>query len=438
MSLVAALNVLAAIAFALGTIWIRREIKEEKAFFETTTCRPSDFSVEVDLPASPYLDSSISREELIRLFETTLSPLEHVSIPGIVRVADVSFATSSYEYVTAAINRGSASKLIDREIALYVSWLRASKTASKSTRLWRFRVQKLLYEYELYDEICELLQSNALTKISKAYVTFDTEEGCRRCLRYYPSANMKHLQIPTDFSLSRNTLFVKRATNPSDIKWENCGIPLWRRILRVFSTSLILMCLFGLSYLVVCDLRNTAMNKTSPIIACERYDVNLNTVVTTSTSNLITKTSVISDYYSSNSKNYLKCYCEEKYRSSDLNQMLNVGFANPITTVNEPLCKTLYENERAVISQYWYVALFLLFMNVIQAVLSPFLVAFEKWEFHKADSLSLFFKTFLFQYLNTVALVLCVYGKIAESSQTTSGRTLNIFDGIYTDFSRDW
>lgn len=439
LALVASLNVFVAIAFALGTIWLRREIEEEKAFLETNTCSPSDFSVEVDLPASPYLDSSISRNELIRLFETTLSPMEHINQPGLVHVADVSFSTSAYDYLDAAINRGTASKKIDREMALYVSWLRSRKSdRAKGSRLWRYRLMKLLYEYEDYDERCEKLQSSALTKINKAYVTFDTEEGCRRCLRYYPSSTLKPLRLSTDLMLDKNTLFVKRATSPSDIKWENCGIPFWHRLIRVLFTTVVLLCLFGLSYLVVCAIETKATSKMSPVIACERYSTTLKTVSSTSASNVISKARVIADHYSGSPKNYLKCFCEETYRASGRSQMLSADFLNPISNENEPLCKTLYDNELALSSQYLYVALFLLLVNVIQAVISPMLVSLEKWGYHQQDSQSLFFKTFIFQYFNTVALVLCIYGKIPESSQSTSGNIVKIFDGIFTDFHREW
>ena len=461
--IVSSLNALAVLTLVIAIWWVRRQQEEEITHHESTTCRPADYTAVVTLPASPYVDRAFSRLNLIEHFERTLSALPPIVTQGEIHVADVNFSTSCYQYMHAALQRGAFARRIDAMLASYVMHLKNLQAGqpTQMTLFWKHRLRTLLYDFEHYNLICKKLEVEAISKIHKAFVTFDSEEGLLRCLEYYPSAAEDPDRFDGVLQIDQKSLYVGRCLNPSEIRWENTGIPLSHKIAYVLRSTLILVTLLFLSYIAVAELQFNY--SASPGHAVNPY-CNTYNVLTSRTSipgtngNTITYEKVLWDenpaaYNKSSAygnNGYLKCFCESL--SSEFGQSYadSYQFYDISANKNSPWCASLYQELVRENLQYYYIGLVLLTFNTILMWLAPLLVELEHWESMINASISLMLKSFLFQYINTALLVLIIYGNLDRltgsislgvfATETTASDRfgLGAFSGRFGDFNNDW
>lgn len=454
--LVYLLNAISVLVLLIGVWWLRVQQEVEIEDKQATTCRPSDYTAQVQLPASPFLDNAFTRERLIEHFEHTLSTLQPIVQPGAVRVADLNYCSSCTEYVQSALQRGKYARLIDKAIAKYIAFLKnlPKEQSPRPSAAVRSHLQWLLYRFEQFNARCEALTAEAVMNIHTAHVTFETEEGLLRCLQYFPKSLGGKRELDGFLEVEGKPLVVRRPSNPSEIKWEYVGITWMNRIFRtVLSSGVLLAVLLG-SYACIYEVHSSIaqLPNSSQRCADGSYDIALNTSVITADANTITYQKVLWDQnralynlstalYGSNG--YLACFCEELYNKQGQAAMQSFGFYNIASGSVENWCTSVYTAEYQKVTEFYYIAFIVIGVNLVLSMVIPHLVALECWADRTSSSLSLVLKTFLAQYINIALLTLLIYGAIDNISSTARGTqtkdtALGVFAGPFKDFNADW
>ena len=460
--IISSLNALALLSFVIAIWWVRRQQEDEITYHESTTCRPADYTAVVTLPSSPYLDSGFSRLNLIEHFERTLSALPPIVTQGEIRVADVNFSTSCYQYMHAALQRGAFARRIDTMLASYVMHLKNLQAGqpTQMTLFWKHRLRKLLYDFEHYNRMCKKLEVEAISKIHKAFVTFDSEEGLLRCLEYYPSAAEDQDRFDGVLQIDQKSLYVGRCLNPSEIRWENTGIPLTHKIAYVLRSTFALVTLLLLSYIAVAEIQFNYSASPGHVVDshCSTYKIlTSQTTIPGTNGNTITYEKVLWDenpaaYNKSSTygdNGYLKCFCESLASEYGKSYANSFQFYDISINQNSPWCASLYQELVQEYLQYYYIGLVMLTFNSVFMWLAPILVELEHWESLINASTSLMLKSFFFQYINTALLVLIIYGNLEKltginigvhATETTASNSFGLggFSGRFGDFSNDW
>lgn len=170
------------VIFFLGIWWIRREQDYEVKEYESLTCRANDYTVECHT-IPPHEDDKDLKIKLQSHFEYVLSRVEPFMYSGPIKIAgaihicisfsftdsillDINIVSRNFTYIRAACNRGTLSVEIDRILGKYTSRLRQG---TFNHRNWSDislmnRLKKLMYDFEIVNRNCELLQSTASKK----------------------------------------------------------------------------------------------------------------------------------------------------------------------------------------------------------------------------------------------------------------------------------
>ena len=239
--------------FFLGILWIRAEQDYEEQEYNRLTCRAADYTLECrTIP--PHDGANDLRMQLGVHFEKVLSAQPQFQYNERVKVADINFASSNYRYIEAACRRGALATEIDRLLGKYTSRLRNGTFDfySWSNTYLLNRLKERMYDFELAHRRCEALQESASKQILKAYITFETEEGYLRCLQTYPDVGwLSRYFQPEAVRLRGSVVKIRKARDPTDIKWENTGVPRLSRILRVLLTTVLTVGLLAASYVMI-------------------------------------------------------------------------------------------------------------------------------------------------------------------------------------------
>lgn len=362
----------------------------------------------------------------------------------------------------AALRRGACARQVDGMLATYVMHLK-NLQAGQPTQMnlfWKHRLRKLLYHFEHYNLVCKRLEIEAISKVHKAYVTFDTEEGLLRCLEYYPTAAADPDRFEGVLQIDQKPLYVKRCLNPAEIRWENAGIPTAHRVRYVLRTTLILFIILFLSYISIAEIQfnysATLGHAVNP--HCNTYDVLISSSLVAETNgNTITYEKVLWDEnpaaYSKSStygnNGYLKCFCESLVSRYGKSYADSYPFYDISSNQNSNWCADLNQELITNDLQYYYIGLVLMTFNAVLTWLSPFMVELEYWESTISASLSLMLKSFFSQYLNTAFMVLIIYGNLDQltgkslgvdtvAKTATGSFWLGGFSGYFGDFDYSW
>jgi hypothetical protein len=216
------------------------------------TCRAKDFTVCLTHIPAVYSSTQDLAKKLKRHFEKVLSSSKPCFLPGSVRVADINFTTGSYAVLQTAINRGHAARELDA--ILYkkktLEYLQRHHTWRYAFLEWREKEWEKKYEY--WNDRCLRSTCDTSKQVKRAYVTFESEEGYKRCLKVFSSNSLEHYFDDRDYLLEgKETILTLPAEDPSDILWENLGTPSLERTLRRFLTNMLLFALIVLTYIAV-------------------------------------------------------------------------------------------------------------------------------------------------------------------------------------------
>jgi hypothetical protein len=218
---------------------------------DRNTCRAKDFTVCLTHIPPVYSSTQELAKKLKRHFEKVLSSSQPCFLPGSVRVADINFTTGSYSVLQTAINRGQAARELDA--ILYKKSVLEYLGRQHSWRFafleWREREWHKKYQY--WNDQCLRSTSDTSKTVKRAYVTFESEEGYKRCLRVFSANSLNHYFDNPEYLLEDKEILTLPAEDPSDILWENLGTSRIERILRRFLTNVLLFALILLTYLAV-------------------------------------------------------------------------------------------------------------------------------------------------------------------------------------------
>ena len=323
------LDCLSILVYILGVFWIRKSMFDEDRIYNSTKCRASNYTVTCStIPA--HRDFADLRQQMIDFFEVELSDPEATSKSDVVRVADVNFSTSCYQYLQAACRRGKIAMEIDGIVAKFCSLIHHDKFSGRSLRdiMLLNSLKKLLYDFYDVNECCRKLQEVASREINRAYITFETEEGYRKCIeKFSPLQKSTHF-FPNSVSLDKGSgcsadpVFVKQSPQPDEINWENIGFPTRSRVLRIFLTTLMILTLLATSYFAIFEANYLASkaNIFTDVADCGTYSYSLDrdpSFMSTVDVNTITYEKVLWDqdwmYYNQSnygSNGFLYCFCK--------------------------------------------------------------------------------------------------------------------------------
>lgn len=447
------------VAVFLFAVWFigNRQDEEERAY-DRQACRARDYTVECYT-----IPSYNSHEELInkiRLhFEGSLSKATPIHYDEDIRIVDVNLGTSCYQYIDAATLRGSLARQVDRilsKIALRIR-LGSFRFNNWEDIILLNKLKRSMYVYEKANQKCVELQHVAIKEINRIYITFESTEGVLRCLNTFSSHGiLEEFYQGKDHYLDGKVTKVSRTVDPTDILWENLGVSLGSKVIRIFLTSLLTLCVLAISYVVIFEalsLSETVKSQTYNI-ACGTYKVTLNTdhrYMASVDANTITYLDVQYDHnwqfynktnYGSNG--YLLCFCEQLNYERGTNAMRNYEFFNAATSQYETWCRYLEYGDLTAQLASLGASFVLVLVNTFLYRFLRSIVSFERHHSASDEVLSVALKLSFAQYINTGLLSLIVYGDLASVGVNNAffGRvgsvTFGIFTGVFTDVSSAW
>lgn len=218
---------------------------------DRNTCRAKDFTVCITHIPHVYSSTQELAKKLKRHFEKVLSASRPCFLPGAVRVADINFTTGSYSVLQTAINRGNAARELDaihykKSVLEYLG-----NQHSWWYKILEWREKEWDNQYQYWNDKCLRSNTDSSSHVKRAYVTFESEEGFKRCLRVFSSNSFNHYFDNSEYLLEGNEISAAPAEDPSDILWENLGTPRLERALRRFLTNILLFALILVTYLAV-------------------------------------------------------------------------------------------------------------------------------------------------------------------------------------------
>mmetsp|Transcript_24493 Transcript_24493/g.36018 ORF Transcript_24493/g.36018 Transcript_24493/m.36018 type:complete len:1721 (-) Transcript_24493:92-5254(-) len=444
-TLASALNALAVLIFIFGIYWVSYQQRMEEVYMDRNTCRAKDFTVRLDVIPDHSSTHELAKK-LRRHFEKTLSASRPCYLPGIVRVADIIFTTGSFTVLEAAIKRGKAARMLD--LLLYrksvLEYLHRESGITYSLLTWRENSWKESYEY--WNNVCVKLSldgSNA-KKVKRAYITFESEEGFLRCLKYFPSNTFSTYFRREDATVDGKVLHVYPAEDPSDILWENLGTPKIQQFLRRSLTTFLLVALLVATYFIVDKAIRSGDKFESEfpdVIDCDDYEVDLNRAnVNSSIESLITYERTLRDvnwqYYNNSNgrQGFLQCYCREVYEENGLHSLMKYTFLNREKNQEEKWCRDIVLGFINLTVIRLVVAIVVVSVNISAKSILRALKDFERRSSHSEISQSMTAKLFVVQVVNTGLLVILMNGRspVFEDSKIT------FLNGNYGDFTVEW
>jgi hypothetical protein len=450
------LDLISILIYILGIFYIREMQEVEVTKRDKSVCRASDYTIEIhSIPE--HTDHTDLVEKIKKHLETILSNTSQIHTSGPIYIADINIASAYYPYLKHACIRGTRARALDYILAKLVTCLKLKTfnyNDSKSITLLN-TLKKALYRYEKVNDKCHVLQHEAAEYVSRIYVTFETEEGYLRCLHTFSTAGIfKVFQQDKALYLDNQPVVIRKSRDPSDIRWENLGVPLSSRILRVVVTLCITLGVLMISYVMIFEaltLSDQAYGR-SLNIACDTYKVSLNRdpiYMASVDANTITYDAVLRDHnwqaYNQSSNyapsGYLLCYCQQIDYELGSEALKSYDFFNVQTGTNERWCKALASGSGA--AQYAsYAASFIIV--IINTSLLTFLQYLAEFECHPSASLevvSVALKLSFAQYVNTGLLSLFIYGDLTNLGVQNAflGKagsiTFGLFTGTFRDFS---
>lgn len=218
---------------------------------DRNTCRAKDFTVCISHIPAVYSSTQDLAKKLKRHFEKVLSASRPCFLPGAVRVVDINFTTGSYSVLQTAINRGNAARELDaiNYKKTILEYLGNQHTWWYKFLQWREKEWNKKYQY--WNDKCLRGNTDASKHVKRAYITFESEEGVKRCLRVFSSNSLNHYFDDPEYLLEGKEILTSPAEDPSDILWENLGTPRLERSLRRLLTNILLFALILFTYLAV-------------------------------------------------------------------------------------------------------------------------------------------------------------------------------------------
>jgi hypothetical protein len=385
-----------------------------------------------------------------------------------IKVADVNLATICDDYLRSCVIRGKACETVDKTLAKIQSAMRRNvwdEEGSGKSQLKELKAALLEFEYS--NDHCADLSEIASSSPYCAYVTFEHEDSMAKCLAKYPNVGVfTPLSQAKEDKLDGQTVIIEPAPLPEELIWENLPVKWWNRGIRVLTTTIVVIMLLVLSYAMIYQARYTGDQYSSSVVTidCALYDVNTNLAVTNYTTNTISHFDVLMDtypeYYSLDvntsdwgQRGYSRCFCErvlyDAYLGGDeepLVTMTSYEFINPSTGEPAYLCDSTESDLSLFFASF--ATFVVVFVNAGLATVLRSMVNFEKHQTKTGQLLSVCFKLFIAQYINTAWLTQLISGDLdlaggaaAELSFTFPGYSslkFGTFTGTIDDYNETW
>lgn len=448
------LDAASVVVFLLGVWWIRVQQVREDELNSKSICRASQYTLSCDA-IPPHAGFSELRKHFIDFFESRLraSGVDLSESPRI--VADVNFSSSHYQYLHKAVDRGELAKAIDRQIVCFCERIHLGlfNALSMQDMLFLNKLKIRLHQVHVLNDECARLQAIASENVNRAYITFATEEAYLRCFEEFGS----NAAVVRDAGNEESKpIVVHRVADPSEIRWENIGVPWWERVLRIALTSFLIAILLLISYMAIFEAGYVASKRAIKIGTnqCGTYAISLSTDPTAMRSadmNTITYEKVLWDhdwqhYNQTNcgSNGFVFCFCKEVYFQRGSFEMQKYLFYNAATQRMEPWCRELKDSYSLVSMSEYFITFVIIVVNVTIRQFLEVFVQFEQFENATHETLSFSLKIFFGQYINTGLLSLLIYGNIDRLNgvgvAVSDGDyfSLAVFAGRNSDFDSAW
>lgn len=463
---VALFDVVSTVIFIFFACWLEdAEHTEEKHIKYSANKRFGVADYTVYLPSLPDHDSINQLERDIRSkFEHVLSDEnfrvrrslqgdpQNPEAPSGVRVADINFGTTESGMLDLFLQRGSilneldrairrrhiasmeladfrgtarptvrenmeqAGKMSSNEVACCSRYMGCCPYDDDALRLIDEEIRKIKDKIkEKDDEIDQAIgmrQMGGEIMATCAYVTFEEEEGKDRALATYPPTFCMWLCQPNSLRINGYRVSVENAPQPSDVIWENLGVPAIERFCRQIFTTTVTFAALALSGIVLFLVED---QKRQALRTYVSTDCSL--VEDVGNKDLVVQDTFWRDFnQTTGNTGRLECYCLDQFDINDPTAVLEEEFAvpdgNSLTGGTAELCRDWADTYFTVQGLVYGGALLVLFTNFLLRFLLRGLVSFERLRSRTAEVVSGALKLFAITFLNTAALVVLVNASI--------------------------
>ena len=287
------------------------------------------------------------------------------------------------------------------------------------------------HNYDLRDHKAGKKQRRS-AKAAAAFVTFEEEEGVQRALQAYPATLWGWLCQPRALRYrGQYRLWLQRAPEPSDIRWENystsrVGYAFRRLVSVVMIIGILMLAAYGI---FTADNQKKRAVRQYPDVSCSSLSGEVSD-----------KDAVLKDVYwafyanaTTGNTGRLGCYCKHLLSSGGVSAVIDDTFAVPPSWERENLCGkwfTTYATSQLLI---YGTSVLILFFNVVLRVVISYLV---QWERHTTITSELTARgvyLFMVQLINTGGLILLLNAFIqTDFALLRSGNFWDFTQGWYT------
>lgn len=255
------------------------------------------------------------------------------------------------------------------------------------------------------------------------FMSFECEEGVNRALQFNKTVLANEEVSHLNLWLDKFTIDIQRASEPTDIIWENRQYTYKQRLFKGIFVTIFLVFLLACSFLMILLCSQSSqrlLNKFPSSIDCE--------LVTSGKSNDDLEASAIIEYTSLHAaeekgqsvsyKGHVQCFCDIMY--SDENKADDAEYGEDDLRI----CKDYQHSKFTTLFATNGITVIIVVINQILTKVSISLITWIGYDTHSEMLTKITNGVFIAQFFNTAILILLVYGNLDEVN-TQAGQLLD-------------
>ena len=352
----------------------------------------SDFAVMIkNLPRDQ--DPRVLKSKLWQHLERVLEEYKHEYVkvkdaPNATLVADINFGMSDYGIMHFYLKRSS---LMREEAVITIKTNILNDTEmdedvkEKQIRKLEKKLVKVQKKKEKNEREYEKFKQKNKQQVVKAFVTFKSTEAKLRIMQLYHVSRLTKIfgkKKLKDRYFENKWLDVRHPTDPSLILWENLGVSMTQRCIRIFIVAAIsvLLMIFTFAIIVYSRYYQSSLSEKYGSSSCP--------------SDKITQEEAYADYMKPQAERsgLMNCYCSQEYKSMAFN-VKNIVFSN-----GEKYCEDWLLNYSVNNALIWCMVIVMSMINVALKVGLRIISVFERRHDKTDLVISNTFKMFFVQF----------------------------------------
>jgi hypothetical protein len=276
---------------------------------------------------------------------------------------------------------------------------------------------------EVEKRISELKDTkfNDLTRPISAFITFEEEDAYLLALEFNQQFSLTGTLLPAKAQLLGEGLYFEKATEPTNIIWENRFLTPGERFTRSVKVSIIILILVLISFSIIfaCKSFSTAFLQKYPQVDCAPLEATYGTY---------TEKWAAKEFDGRTNgqplAGALQCFC-----NSVSDQSTYVSSYN-----NQKICKELNEEKTKAIGYTKLISYLIIFVNYTLRIVIIKLIQYIGKDTETGQTELITNGVFIVQFFNTAILLLLVNANFYEQASWLGW----VFNGSLTDFQSVW